>query len=98
MAGSIDSDALFLGLTRPPLIMGVSYTFAALNVIISLLAFIVTDNFVYLLVVPPVVHACAWLVCLKEPRAIELIIAKFSKCNICRNRYYYNGTNSYDVF
>jgi type IV secretion system protein VirB3 len=97
-SGNIGTNPLFLGLTRPPLLLGVSYTFAALNGIFSLLAFVVTNNFFYLLVLLPVVHGIGWFICLKEPRAIELFIARMSKCNICRNRYYHGGTNSYDVY
>ena len=44
-SGNIEADSLFLGLTRPPMLAGVSYTFAALNGIFSLLAFIITNNF-----------------------------------------------------
>ena len=98
MSGQISADPLFLGLTRPPLLLGVSYTFAALNGIVSLLAFIITSQFFYLLVLLPGMHMVGWFVCLKEPRSIELMIARFSKCNICRNRYYHGGTNSYDVY
>jgi type IV secretion system protein VirB3 len=98
MSGQISSDPLFLGLTRPPLLIGVSYTFAALNGIVSLLAFIITGQFFYLLVLLPGIHAIGWFICLKEPRAIELAIARYSKCNICRNRFYHGGTNSYDVY
>jgi type IV secretion system protein VirB3 len=98
MSGTIGTNPLFLGLTRPPLIVGVSYTFAALNGIISVLAFIITSSFIYLFVVLPFIHMIGWFICLKEPRAIELAIAKFSKCNICRNRYYYGNVNSYDVY
>lgn len=96
--GNVDTDPLFLGLTRPPLLLGVSYTFAALNGIISLLAFILTSKFFYLFVSLPGIHMIGWFICLKEPRAIELMIAKFSKCNVCRNRMYHGGTNSYDVY
>lgn len=98
MSGTVGSDALFLGLTRPPMLLGVSYTFAALNGIVSLLAFILTNSFFYLLVLLPFTHLIGWFICLKEPRAIELFIAKSSKCNVCRNRYYHSGTNSYDVY
>jgi type IV secretion system protein VirB3 len=98
MSGTIGTDPLFLGLTRPPLLFGVSYTFAALNCIISLLAFVLTSKFFYLLVMLPGLHAVAWFICLKEPRAIELFIARTSKCNVCRNRMYHSGTNSYDVY
>lgn len=41
MSGTVGTDSLFLGLTRPPLLFGVSYTFAVLNLIISLLAFVI---------------------------------------------------------
>ena len=98
MSGTVGADALFLGLTRPPMLLGVSYTFAALNGIVSLLAFIITNKFFYLLVLLPGNHMIGWFVCLKEPRAIELLLTRYSKCNICRNRYYHGGTNSYDVY
>lgn len=98
MSGSIGTDSLFLGLTRPPMLFGVSYTFAALNGIVSLLAFVITTKFFYLLVLLPGLHLIGYFICLKEPRAIELFVARMSKCNVCRNRYYHGGTNSYDVY
>ncbi len=98
MSGQLGTDPLFLGLTRPSMLFGVSYTFAALNGIISLLLFVITSKFIYLLVILPGLHMIGWFICLKEPRAIELFIAKWSKCNVCRNRTYHSGTNSYDVY
>ena len=98
MSGNVGTDALFLGLTRPPMILGVSYTFAVLNGMISLLAFIITSKFFYLLVLLPGIHAIGWFICLKEPRALELLLARTSKCSICRNRMYHGGTNSYDLY
>lgn len=98
MSGQLGTDPLFLGLTRPSMLFGVSYTFAAFNGILSLLAFVITGKFFYLLVLLPGLHMIGWFICLKEPRAIELFIARMSKCNVCRNRYYHSGTNSYDVY
>lgn len=98
MAGTVGTDPLFLGLTRPPMLLGVSYTFAALNAMISLLAFVITNKFFYLLVLLPCNHMVAWFICLKEPRALELLLAKTSKCNVCPNRMYHGGTNSYDAY
>jgi type IV secretion system protein VirB3 len=98
MSGSVSTDSLFLGLTRPPMLFGVSYVFAVLNIMISLITFVLSNNFKVLLVVMPTIHMVAYFICLKEPRAIELFIAKNSKCNICKNRFYYKGTNSYDPF
>jgi type IV secretion system protein VirB3 len=96
--GSIGSDPLFLGLTRPPMLLGVSYTFAALNGMVSLLAFVLTNQFFYLLILLPCTHIAAWFVCLKEPRALELFLAKTSKCNVCPNKMHHGGTNSYDQY
>lgn len=98
MSGSVTTDPLFLGLTRPPLLLGVSYTFAALNGMVSLMAFVITSQFFYLLILLPGIHMIGWFICLKEPRAIELLMAKTSKCSICKNRMYHGGTNSYDVY
>ncbi|NBX52338.1 MAG: type IV secretion system protein VirB3 [Proteobacteria bacterium] len=98
MSGELESDPLFLGLTRPPMLLGVSYTFAGINLLLCLMTFVITSNFIYLLVILPIVHGIAWLICLKEPRALELFIARSSKCSICRNRYYYGGVNSYDLY
>jgi type IV secretion system protein VirB3 len=87
-----------LGLTRPPSVLGVSYTFAGLNMIISMFVFLLTSKLFYLMVMMPSIHGIAWLICLKEPRALELFIARSSRCSVCRNRFYFNGTNSYDNF
>ena len=38
--GQFDADPLFLGLTRPPMLLGVSYTFATLNLLVCLMTFI----------------------------------------------------------
>ncbi len=38
--GSIQTDQLFKGLTRPAMLFGVSYMFAILNVLICMVAFI----------------------------------------------------------
>jgi len=98
MSGTIEADQLFLGLTTPPMLAGVSFTFAALNGIFSLLAFIITEKFFYLLVLLPLIHGIGWLICLKEPRAVELFVARMSKCNVCPNRFRHGGTNSYDAY
>ena len=98
MAGSIGTDPLFLGLTRPPMLFGVSYTLATMNGMISVLTFIVTSNFFYLFIMLPAIHLFCWFLCLKEPRAMELFLVKTSKCSVCRNKIYHSGTNSYDVY
>jgi len=97
-SGKIGNDALFLGLTRPSMILGVTYIFAGLNALASLMLFVLTSNFVYLLVVLPTLHGIAYLICLKEPLTLEMLIMKTSNFTKCKNKSFYEGTNSYDVY
>ena len=89
-------DPLFLGLTRPPMIFGVTYPFAVLNGFSCMAAYIVTTDFKWFIAMP-FFHGIAYLICLKEPLAIELMMVKGSKCTKCRNKGFH-GANSYDVY
>ena len=94
----IQKDPLFLGLTRASMIFGVTYVFAGLNALTSLMLFVLTNKFVYLLVVLPTLHGIAYMICLKEPLALEMLIMKTSHFMKCRNKLFHNNTNSYEVF
>jgi type IV secretion system protein VirB3 len=91
----ISADPLFVGLTRPTLIFGVSIQYAMLNMIISVVAFIQTSHF-QIVILAAIIHAIGYILCFKEPRFMELYINKFQRCNQCPNKMYY-GANSYDV-
>ncbi len=91
----INNDPLFVGLTRPTLIFGVSVQYALLNMLISVVSFIQTSNF-QILFIAGIVHAIGYILCFKEPRFMELYLKKFQKCNQCANKMYY-GANSYDI-
>lgn len=97
-SGRLQADPLFQGLARPPMIMGVSYMYFVFNAIICLVAFIQTGNFIVLFFVAPVTHGIGFLICLKEPRQMELLILRASKGTKCTNRMYHGFTNSYDIF
>lgn len=90
-------NPLFLGLTRPALVFGVSFIFFGMNVIMGLMYFVVTSDFK---VVPVVVaaHIFGMMITKKEPLAIEILLLKMQKTNNCKNRTYYGGLNSYEVF
>lgn len=95
MATDLATDPLFVGLTRPTLIFGVSIQFGMLNMIISVIYFIQTSSFT-IVPVAFVIHGIGYILCFKEPRFMELYTNKFSKCNQCANKMYY-GANSYDI-
>jgi type IV secretion system protein VirB3 len=100
MAGSgrLQADPLFQGLARPTMIMGVSYMFFVLNGTISLITFINSSNFVVLIFVAPLIHGIGYLICLKEPRSMELLILRARKGLKCLNRRFHGYTNSYDIY
>ncbi len=98
MAGRLQSDPLFQGLTRPTMIMGVSYMYFVINAAVCMILFINMQSFMMLFIVAPIVHLFGYLICLKEPRAIELFIIKLSKGYKCINRGYHGFTNSYDPY
>ena len=81
MSGSLISDPLFVGLTRPAMIFGVSIKFAALNMIISMSLFI-QSNSIMNLFVAFVIHMIGYVICFKEPRCIELFLLKNIVCSI----------------
>lgn len=96
--GRLQSDALFQGLTRPAMILGVSYMYFVINAVISMVTFINMQNFTVLLIVAPTVHLVGYLICLKEPRAMEMFVVKMNKGYKCVNRRFHKYTNSYDLY
>ena len=94
----LTSDALFQGLARPPMAMGVSYMYFVVNASFCLLTFIWTSNFLVLFVMAPAIHGIGFLLCMNEPRAVELFLLRLSKGMKCVNRGFHKQTNSYDVF
>ena len=94
MPGQLQADPLFVGLTRPPMLFGVSYTFALLNGFLSMISYISFNDFKYLAMMFPI-HMVGYYLCSKEPLFIELFRIKGEKCSRSRNRFYH-GANSYD--
>ncbi len=95
MSGQLTSDPLFVGLTRPSMIFGVSIQYAMLNLMVAVTIFIQKSS-VYIIFIAAVVHLIGYLLCFKEPRFMELYLNYAGKCNQCPNKSYY-GANSYSV-
>jgi type IV secretion system protein VirB3 len=68
----VTADPLFVGVTRPALALGVPYAALLVNAFVTLEMFLVTRNLLWLLTAVPL-HSLAWLVCVAEPRAFELL-------------------------
>ncbi|MDX1916471.1 MAG: VirB3 family type IV secretion system protein [Rickettsiaceae bacterium] len=89
----MNKDPLFVGLTRPPMLLGVSLMFAVVNMLICGIIYIMMTS-VKVVLLGVLLHLVGFIICFKEPRFIELWIMKASKCNKCPNKGYY-GANSY---
>lgn len=96
MSGSVKTDQLFKGLTRPTMLFGVSYTFAIMNFMISVMIFMYSNDFRVLLIMAPAIHGIGFAASAKDPLFLDLIVVKLQKCNRCLNRFYHNA-NSYYV-
>ena len=66
------ADTLFVGITRPSMVWGVTYSAMLINVVMTMETFIVTKNLAWLLAFVPL-HGVFYLVCLFEPRFFDLL-------------------------
>ena len=95
MAGKLEADPLFVGLTRPTMIFGVSIQYAMLNMMISVTWYIQSSG-IEIIFVAAVMHLIGYILCFKEPRFMELYLNKAGKCNQCANKSFH-GANSYSI-
>lgn len=96
MADGLKADPLFVGLTRPPMIFGVSYMFAVTNLMVCMITYVIMTDFTYLVMALPI-HLVGYVLCANEPLFIDLFRVRAEKCSRCKNRFYH-GANSYDQF
>lgn len=96
--GKLKADQLFQGLTRPPMMLGVSYMYFIINFSICMCFFINMEDLRVLFIIFPMVHGIGYMICLREPRAIELFAIRGSKTMRCKNRRFHGHTNSYDPY
>lgn len=78
MAG-LDRDVVFSALTRPQMFAGVSYSFFVLNLVATTEVFLITKS-IWAIVAALVIHAIGYLICLREPRFLDLWILRASRC------------------
>ena len=95
--GSLKTDPLFLGLTRPSMLLGVTFSYFAFEMILGMLSFIIANDFRLLLVVGAL-HVFGMQLYKKEPLAINMLITKAQKTPSVKNKSFHGGLNSYNMF
>lgn len=94
MAGAVlRRDVVFLALTRPQMFGGVTYTYFVVNAILTIELFLIFKSF-WMIGLALLIHLLGMLLCLREPRFMDLWITRVSRCPRVRN-YRLWGCNSY---
>jgi len=75
----LERDTVFSALTRPQMFAGVSYSFFVLNLVITTEMFLITKSY-WAIVTALLLHAFGYVMCLREPRWLDLWIQKVSRC------------------
>jgi type IV secretion system protein VirB3 len=88
-----DRDILFVALTRPQMLLGVTYGFPIGNAIVTTELFLLFKS-AWVLGVALVLHLIGWLACLKDPRFFDVWLVKAQRCPRVRNFRYWR-CNSY---
>ena len=88
---------LFIGMTRPPMVAGVTFNFFVINALGSTIAFLATGELPYIFLCLPV-HFIGYLICLKDPNIFEVLAVKLTKCMQCINKSFWGDLNSYSAW
>ena len=76
---SIERDRLFVALTRPQMFAGVTYSYFVINVIVAAEAFLIFRS-LWALIPALIAHGAGVLICLKEPRFVDLWLVRLRQC------------------
>lgn len=75
----IGRDRLFVALTRPQMFAGVTYSFFVVNVVVSAEAFLILRS-IWVVALALGLHGAGMLLCLNEPRIIDLWLVRLRRC------------------
>lgn len=90
--GSVQVDPLFVGATRPATVGGITYEAIVVIVMFVGTIYVMSANLLWLLIYAPL-HAVAYLICLKDPRAFRLLLLLGSTKGRCMNRAIWGGAS-----
>lgn len=75
----LERDVIFVALTRPQMLGGVTYSYAILNIMMTTELFILF-NTLWVLLAALAFHAVGWAACQREPRIFEMWRIKIMLC------------------
>ena len=84
---------IFAGLTRPPMLMGVTVDYLSICFMVTVSGFILSNSFRYLLIYIPL-HFLGWLACKLDYHIFRLLSKRLECQNIPNKRLW--GCQSYE--
>lgn len=72
-------DRLFIALTRPQMFAGVTYSYFILNGILAAEFFLIFRS-LWVLALALVIHLVGVVICLRDPRAVDLRLTRSMRC------------------
>lgn len=84
MAAGLDRDQLFVALTRPQMFAGVTYSYFVLNGVIATELFLIFHS-IWVLAAALVIHLIGMVLCVREPRFLDLWMTRVRTCPRVRN-------------
>ncbi len=80
----IERDQLFVGLTRPQMFAGVTYSYFTANAVIATELFLVFRT-PWVILAAVLIHLAGVILCVREPRFFDLWLTKVGRCPRIRN-------------
>jgi len=78
-------DPLVVGMTRPILLLGVTYSYFVIEVVGATVLFLIGNNLLYLLTILPL-HSAGVVLCKWEPRFFDILFRAAQHARSVRNR------------
>lgn len=88
----LTSDLVIVGLTRPPMMMGVPLAAVFLNVLFSSIFFLATGNIFAIVIYGPL-HLIAYLMTLKDDRVFHNLLLHMDINSKCPNKPFWGATS-----
>lgn len=80
----LERTPLFTALTRPQMFAGVTYSYFVINAVLAAELFLIFRS-IWVLPAAQIIHGVGVLLCLKEPRIVDLWLTRVRQCPRVRN-------------
>jgi len=90
---TLATSPVFRALTQPQMFAGVTYPFFVINLVVTTEAFLISRS-PWSLLTAVILHLTGYVICLYDPRLIDVWIKNVSLCGRIKNRAFWR-CNSY---